>query len=402
MKTHKNSFTMMLKVSLLGLAVFIGSPSSVFAQSIPDLGEAGQFSVLAGSTVTNTGSSIVTGELGVSPGTAITGFPPGIVRLGQIRSNDSVAAQAVADLLVAYNNLAGQAVTTEQAAAMGMGMVLTPGVYHFTDAADITGSLVLDGQDSANAVFVFQVEEALTVNNNAAVTLINGATAANVFWQIGTSATLGTNSAFYGSILAGAGITLNTGATLTGRALAQTAVTLDSNTVTLASAADDDTATPPPVTPIPGAGLPTLEQIITSEGQASTAIVQAGASSNGGASYTDSFSTSQQIVVDGKLTPEVGDVGKSVDVFVVVKYTSLTGTEQWLMEDGNGDFFAWDQNVASLISIYSTDSMGTSIAGELFSSTLDAGSYEVFIGYAAAGGSLIFSETPLMFTVNQL
>lgn len=390
---------MMFKAASIAVAVFAGSigSGSAFAQSIPDLGEAAQFAVLAGSTVTNTGSSVITGELGVSPGTAITGFPPGIVKLGQIRSNDAVAAQAVADAAIAYNNLAGQAVTTEQAAAMGSGMVLIPGVYHFTSAADITGSLVLDAQGSSTAVFVFQVEEALTLNNNAAINLINGATASNVFWQVGTSATLGTSSAFYGSILAGAGITLNTGATLVGRALAGTAVTLDGSTVTLATAATGDTPTP-----VPGTELPDIDKVVDSQGQPSTATIKAGATSNGGASYSSSFSTSEQIVVNGELTFEAADVGKAASVFVVIKYTSTSGVEQWLMENGDGDFFAWDQNVASLVSIYSSNNIGSSISGELFSGTLDAGSYEVFVGYTAQGGSLIFSETPMTFVITQL
>ena len=398
MKATKQPFSMMLKSATIAFAIFAGSVSGAsFAQTIPDLGEAAQFSVLAGSTVTNTGSSIITGELGVSPGTAITGFPPGIVRLGQIRSNDAIAAQAVADTLVAYNNLAGQAVTTEQAAALGSGMVLIPGVYHFTSAADITGSLVLDAQGNSTAVFVFQVEEALTLNNNAAINLINGATASNVFWQVGTSATLGTSSAFYGSILAGAGITLNTGATLVGRALAGTAVTLDGNTVTLSTTTTGETSTP-----IPGTELPGIDKVINSAGQASTATIKAGATSNGGASYSSSFSTSEQIVVNAELAFEAADVGKAANVFVVIKYISTTGVEQWLMENGDGDFFVWDQNVETLVSIYSSNSIGSSISGELFSGTLDAGRYEIFIGYTAQGGELIYSETPLAFVVTQL
>lgn len=404
MNTTRKFLWTIVKITSLSAAFIACSVSgSLFAQSIPNLGEAAQFSVLAGSTVTNTGSSVITGELGVSPGTAITGFPPGIVQQGQIRSNDAVAAQAVADARVAYNNLAGQAVTTEQAAAMGSGMVLIPGVYHFTSAADITGSLVLDAQGSSTAVFVFQVEEALTLNNNAAISLINGATASNVFWQVGTSATLGTSSAFYGSILAGAGITLNTGATLVGRALAGTAVTLDSSTVTLAAASTGGTPTPTPTpTPVPGTELPPVDKVIDSQGQPSTAVIKAGATSNGGASYGSSFSTSEQIVVNGELTYEAGDVGKAASVFVVIKFTSTSGTAQWLMENGDGDFFAWDQNVESLVSMYSSNSIGTSIAGKLFGGTLEAGRYEVFIGYTAQGGALIYSETPMSFVVTQL
>jgi hypothetical protein len=277
-----------------------------------------------------------------------------------------------------------------------MGMVLVPGVYHFTSAADITGTLVLDGQGSSEAVFVFQVEEALTLINDAAVSLINGVTAANVIWQIGSPATLGTNSIFYGSILAGAGITLNTGATLTGRALAQNAVNLDSNIVTLATAATGE----PPIT-THDAVLPTLEMVANAGGQTSTAVIQAGATSDGGLTYTNSFPAGDAIVVSAALFPETTDIGKAVSVFVVVKYTSTSGVEAWLMEDGNGDFFAWDQNAESLISIYSADSMGVNIAGQLYSGIADAGAYEVFIGYAVHGGSLICNETPMTFVITQ-
>lgn len=402
MKTTIRPFSTALKTGSFFVLVVAGSLSAaVSAQSIPDLGQAAQFAVLAGSTVTNTGSSVVTGELGVSPGTAITGFPPGVVSLGQIRSNDAVAAQAVADLLVAYNNLAGQAVTTEQAAALGMGMVLIPGVYHFSDAADITGELVLDAQGSSAAVFVFQVEEAMTVNSNAAIKLINGAVASNVFWQVGTSATLGTNSAFYGSILAGAGVTMTTGATLVGRALAQTAVTLDSNTVTLASAPAAQNPPEDP-SPIPEAELPSLNTVIDSEGQTSTAVIQAGATNNAGASYINSFSSTEQVTIYGKLTPESADIGKSADIFVVVKHTSATGTVDWLMQDANGDFHLWNQAVDTLISAYKTDNLTTSVSGQLFSGALNAGNYDIYIGYTAQGGSLIYSEVPMNIVVTQL
>ncbi|MEX1199100.1 MAG: ice-binding family protein [Pseudohongiellaceae bacterium] len=398
----------LLQFSLSRLAVStavlvaVAIPSSVSAQSVPDLGEAAQFAVLAGSTVTNTGSTIVTGELGVSPGTAITGFPPGEVRDGQIRSNDDVAAQAVADLLSAYNDLAGQSVTTEQAAAMGMGMVLTPGVYHFTDAADITGSLVLDAEGDTTAVFVFQVEEALTVASNAEVTLINSASAASVFWQIGTSATLGTSSRFSGSILAGAGVTLDTGAVLNGRALAQTAVTLDTNTVTIT---DEPTVDASPVDgdePAPSkASVPALSGVISLTGESTTAVLRAGSSADGGVSYSSSFTTDQTITVMGELFPEAAHLNQAAEVFVVARYVPVTGAEQWVYKTESGDFRAWNQDVATLQPAFRTASMGASVTDELFASLLDAGTYNVYIGYTAADDELIYNDTPMSFTVTQ-
>jgi len=365
----QNAMTSFSRIaSLTGVVVAFSFSSSVFAQSVPDLGEAGQFAVLAGSTVTNTGSTIVTGELGVSPGTAITGFPPGIVREGQIRSNDDVTAQAVADLLSAYNDLADQFVTTEQAAAMGMGMVLTPGVYHFTSAADITGSLVLDAQGDAAAVFVFQVEEALTVANNAEVTLVNSASAANVFWQIGTSATLGTSSKFSGSILAGAAVTLNTGAVLNGRALAQTAVTMDTNTITITGTPTLDT---PPVdgdeTTPPKATVPILSGVMTLTGESTTAVVRAGSSATGGVNYENSFTTDQVITVIGEIFPEAAHMNQAANVFVVAHLVPVTGAEQWIFKTESGDFRSWNQDVNTLQPAFRSASMGASVTDEFYS-----------------------------------
>ncbi|MEX2332901.1 MAG: hypothetical protein WD600_01500, partial [Pseudohongiella sp.] len=171
------------------------------------------------------------------------------------------------------------------------------------------------------------------------------------------------------------------------------------------AAATDTTPNPAPTpdpTPVPDTDLPTVDKVIDSNGQTSSATIKAGATSNGGASYTNSFSTSDQIVVSGELFPEASDVGKAIDVFVVIKYTSAAGVDQWLMENGDGDFFVWDQNIESLISFYSSANSSASIAGQLFSGTLDAGNYEIFIGYAAQGGSLIYSETPMTFVVTQL
>lgn len=399
----------MTKATSLAAAIMVASlPASVFAQAIPDMGAAAQFAVLGSSTVTNTGSTVVTGDLGVSPGTEITGFPPGVVEQGQIRANDDVAAQAVADMLVAYNNLAGQAVTTELAAAMGMGQVLTPGVYHFTSAADLTGSLVLDAENDSTAVFVFQVEEGLTVANDAAVSLINGASAANVFWQIGTSATMGTNSSFHGSILAGAGVTFNTGATLTGRALAGTAVTLDATTVTIIPAAAQEPGTPveegeeqvtPPSTPV-AAAVPSLVDVLNTSGASTTAVVNAGSSADGGLTYGNSFFTDDEITINGELFPEAGHRDQAVSVYVVVKYTTPGGEEEWVFQNGAGAFLDWSQDLEALEAVFSTTNMGESVAGEIFSGVLAAGLYEIYIGYSAADGEMIYNDTPMDFTVS--
>jgi hypothetical protein len=192
------------------------------------------FGVLAGSGVSNTGGTTVNANVGVSPLTAITGFPPGIVTNGTLYSAGAVAAQAQADLTSAYttamglacpggNNLTGQ--------DLG-GLTLTPGVYCFSNSAQLTGTLTLNALGNQNAQFIFQVGSTVTTASGAAVVLTNNAQPGNVFWEVGSSATLGTGASFIGNIMAQASVTLTTGATLSGRALARTgAVTLDTNTI---------------------------------------------------------------------------------------------------------------------------------------------------------------------------
>jgi ice-binding like protein len=197
------------------------------------LGAAGTFSVLGGVTVTNTGvTTTITGNVGVSPGNAITGIPAGQPTAGSIHAGDAVAATAQGALTTAYNDLAGRACGTNLTSLDLGGMTLSEGVYCFSSTAGLTGTLTLTG--NANSVFVFQIGSALTTASNATVNLIGGAVANNVYWQIGSSATLGTGTAFKGNIVALQSITLNTNASLSGRALARNgAVTLDTNAITL-------------------------------------------------------------------------------------------------------------------------------------------------------------------------
>jgi len=201
-------------------------PATVF------LGSAAPFAVLGSSTVTNTGPTVVNGDLGVWAGTAVTGFGPGRVN-GTIHAGDPVAQHGQASLTVAYNDAAGRttAPINVNAADLG-GRTLAPGLYKSTSTLAITGDLTLHGD--SNAVWIFQIASALTVNVGSRVVLSGGASSANIFWQVGSSATLGTHSVFHGTIMALASITLGTGATLDGRALARTAaVTLDTNSITL-------------------------------------------------------------------------------------------------------------------------------------------------------------------------
>ena len=203
------------------------------SQAPVSLGAAANFAVLAGSTVTSTGLSQVTGDVGVSPGTAVTGFPPATVN-GAIHAGDPTAAQAIADLTTAFNDAAGRTVGPVTVAGNLGGQTLAPGLYKSTSSLAISsGDLTLDAQGDANAVFIFQMASTLTTTTGRQVILAGGAQASNIFWQVGSSATLGTNSVFKGTIMADQSISLTTGATLDGRALARiAAVTLQSNVVT--------------------------------------------------------------------------------------------------------------------------------------------------------------------------
>jgi type VI secretion system secreted protein VgrG len=172
------------------------------------------------------------GDLGVSPGNAVTGFPPGIVN-GTIHAGDPVALQAQTDLTAAYNAAAAAPCTTDLTGQDLGGLTLTPGVYCFSSSAGLTGTLTLNAQGNPNAVFIFQIGSSLTTASNSSVVMTNGGSlCSNVFWQVGSSATLGTGTRFGGNILALETITLTTGSTLSGRALARTgAVTLDTSSV---------------------------------------------------------------------------------------------------------------------------------------------------------------------------
>jgi hypothetical protein len=222
-----------MKRTYICLLAIIGlTASPAFAQI--SLGTAQNFGVLGGSAVTNTGATTVNGNVGVSPGSSVTGFPPGTVVGGAIHSNDAVAMQAQNDLTTAYNNIAATPCMVPLTGQDLGGLILTPGVYCFTSSAQLTGALTLDAQGNANALFLFQIGSTLTTSTGSSVAIINngGNSCNKVFWQVGSSATLGTGSTFRGDILALTSITLTTGANTNGRALARNgAVTLDTNNV---------------------------------------------------------------------------------------------------------------------------------------------------------------------------
>ncbi len=254
--------------AVLGLSLMSLGGNTVAAAGTPiGLGTAASYAVLAGTTVTNTGPSTVQGDLGVSPGSAVTGFPPGVVSGGVIHAADVVAASAQLDVVSAYNAAAAQPSSGNISADLA-GTTLSPGVYT-GGALALSGTVTLDAQGDPNAVFVFQAASTLVIAGSSQVSLVNGASACNVFWQVGSSATIGTNATFVGTVLALTSITATTGASIAGRLLARNgAVTLDSNTFTGAACSPSGTpsstatttpggGTSPTSPTIPGTGSPT-------------------------------------------------------------------------------------------------------------------------------------------------
>jgi hypothetical protein len=254
-QTISRTGLLLAKVALVAIA---GLAAPAWAQNV-SLGTASQFGVLAGSTVTNTGPTVVTGSVGVSPGSAITGFPPGSIvpGSGSLHAADSVAAQAQLDLTAAYTDAANRVCGTAIAGGVLGGLVLTPGVYCM-GAGDLTGVLTLNGA----GVYIFQMASDLITAPGSSVVLLNGASACGVWWQVTSSATVGTTSAMVGNIMALTSISLNTNASLNGRALARNGqVSLQSNQVTACVGGPAPAVPPLPLVPFTDTRqVPTLSE----------------------------------------------------------------------------------------------------------------------------------------------
>jgi hypothetical protein len=254
---HRKGATLVAFTTAAAVLLMFGTPANAAIHATVPLGTSAQYAVLGASTVTNTGVSTLNGSLGVSPGTSITGFPPGkVIPPGTTNRTNAAAAKARADLTAAYLNAAGRPIDATVHSNLA-NMHLQAGVYAGPShgALSLTGPLVLDGAGNANSVFIFQTNSSLITASSSTVSLINGAQECNVFWQVGSSATLGTSSVFTGNILALTSISVTNSVTVHGRALARNgAVTLDTDTFTRPTCAASLPGTPTG----PGGSAPTL------------------------------------------------------------------------------------------------------------------------------------------------
>jgi hypothetical protein len=212
---------------------------------------------------------VITGDLGVAPGSEVTGFPPGTVS-GIIHNADATAVQAKSDLVTAYNDAVGQSCDHNLSGQDLGGMTLTSGTYCFDSSAGLTGTLTLNAEGNPDAVFIFRIGSTLTTAADSEVSMINNGQACHVFWQIGSSATLGTTTRFKGNILALTSITANTGATFLGGLLARNgAVTLDTNTVAIATCGSTTTGGSTTTT---GGSTTTTDNSTATSGSTTTSI----------------------------------------------------------------------------------------------------------------------------------
>ena len=261
-----------LALTLAMSALTGGLNANAAGPTTVNLGAAGTFAILAGTpAITNTNPSQISGNIGIHPAAAVTGFPPGVVMAGTIYAGDSIALQAKDALAAAYNDAASRPSTATVATLSG---TLVGGVYNSGGATlGIAGTVTLDGQNDPSSVWIFQATSDLVTPSSSTVALINGASPCNVFWQVTSSAALGSGSTMVGTILALSSITMASGVTVNGRALARNGtVTLDNDTITRPTCAAAVAATPVPTFgPTPGPATPAPTAAATVAPSAATA-----------------------------------------------------------------------------------------------------------------------------------
>ena len=319
---------------IIGL-VAIPATASAIGTSV-GLGRADSYAVLAGETITNTGPTVITGDLGLHPGSAVTGFPPGLVS-GTQHVTDAAARRAKIDLVTAYDDAANQATDFASPPDIG-GLTLVPGVYTSSSTLFLTGTVTLDAGGDPNAVWIFQVGSALTTASNSTVAFINGAQPCNVFWQVGSSATIGTNTTFVGTIMALTSITANTGATIDGRALARNgSVTLDSNVITQSVCTIFVPPTAPPtvaptvVPTVAPTAPPTVAPVVTQAPTVAPVVTQAPT-----VSANPAASAAVTAIPAALITPSPTDVPVAVISEAPETATTVNGP-RILIEEGTPD-----------------------------------------------------------------
>ncbi|HEY5115228.1 MAG TPA: ice-binding family protein [Nakamurella sp.] len=259
--------TSVVALAVVGSLVALGSNAAAAPVAV-ELGTAASFAVLAGTGITNTGPTTITGDIGTFPTATITGLTSLTVS-GTNHAGDSVTQGAKTDLTTAYTTAAGEGPTTAIPADL-VGQTLKPGVYNSASAVGLSGVLTLDAAGDPNAVWVFQAGSTLITASGSKVVMLNGAQSCHVYWQVGSDATLGTNSTFAGTILALTSISLQTGATVDGRVLARNgAVTMDTNTITR-SACSTATSTPTTKPSTTATATPTPQVTATPRGPVGT------------------------------------------------------------------------------------------------------------------------------------
>ena len=325
-----------LTASAALVALVVAGPLAGSAQAaavVVPLGTSSAFSVLAGSTVTNTGTTTINRSVGVSPGTAITGASTMTIG-GTYHQADEVADTAKDDLTTAFNNAAGQNPRNPEDAELG-GETLVGGVYNRPAAMALTGALTLDGGHGDNShsdsVWVFQAGTTLTTASASSIVLERGADACNVFWQVGSSATFGTASSFVGTVMADQSITMNTGATLQGRVMARiAAVNLHANVITSPACNTDEGVTP-------GAGTPTTTPTATPSPTPTATPTPGGSGASNGGSGGGGGSGSGDLTTNQiKKTPTGGVDTGVVDSAMNKQGASESAVIGWTMAVGFG------------------------------------------------------------------